>query len=239
MESPDFLRFLLADGDRGAVASFVTAVQHARTLSPGEQQSLLVKIVRLFPDVRDVVERAAARQAGRRGKAASTERLFTSARSYELRRRELDEIVNEKIPANSRAIAHARGYGDLRENAEYKAAKEMQRVLARRRAELERDLATVAPTDFSSASAADRVAPGVTVEIETPDGNRNAYTILGLWDTDPDRGILSYKTPVAQCLLGHRVGDTVHLPGDREAVIRSISPLSEDMRRWVRGEDLT
>src|SRR5690606_4720100 len=104
---------------------------------------------------------------------------------------ELADIINKKIPENAAAIAHARSYGDLRENAEFKAAKENQKWLGRRRMELEKIVNETQATDFSDIEITDFVVPGsgVTMEIS---GGSETYYLLGLYDSDPDRHILSY-----------------------------------------------
>ena len=76
--------------------------------------------------------------------------LIVSWVSLEKRKLEFDDLVNKQIPKNIEEIQIAREYGDLRENFEFKAAKEMQSVLARRRAEGERDLSRAQGTNFES-----------------------------------------------------------------------------------------
>src|SRR4030095_11237519 len=90
--------------------------------------------------------------------------LIASWPSREARKEEYDDLVNKKIPQNRQDIQIARSYGDLRENFEYKSAKEQQRVLMRRKSELERDLARARGTDFADV-AGDKVAIGTTVKL--------------------------------------------------------------------------
>ena len=232
MEDEAFQRFLMRGGDENAVASLVRCVRHMPALDAGEKQSLLVRIVRLYPDARSLVEK---RQRARRPR---TKPRVTSYRSYEQRRRELDAIVKVKTPENARAIAHARSYGDLRENAEYKAAKEEQQLLASRRAELEKALHEVRPTDFADVNSPEKVVPGTTVTLAVGDGAERCYHILGLWDSDPHASIVSFETPVGKLLTGCGPGDSVELPSGESATVRQVEALSEPMRSWVRGDDL-
>jgi transcription elongation GreA/GreB family factor len=135
--------------------------------------------------------------------------LLVSWESLERRRAEYQELVQKKIPANSREIAIARGYGDLSENHEYKAAKEMQKILMRRKEEIETQLTRARGTDFSNAKT-DIVSVGTIVQATDPSTNQaETFTILGAWDSEPDKGIISYLSPVAQSLLNHKVGDDV------------------------------
>jgi transcription elongation GreA/GreB family factor len=122
--------------------------------------------------------------------------------------------VQKKIPANSKEIAIARSYGDLRENHEYKAAKEMQKILMRRKGELERDLVRARGTDFANVRT-DVVGPGTKVQVtELGGGQKETYTICGAWDSEPEQQIVSYLTPLAQSLLNKKVGEEVEFEMD-------------------------
>ncbi|MEM7386902.1 MAG: GreA/GreB family elongation factor, partial [Verrucomicrobiota bacterium] len=123
-----------------------------------------------------------------------------------------------------------RSYGDLRENAEFKAAKEMQAVLMRQQAELEQDLANARGTDFSSADTS-QVNVGTVVRVQDEAGKEEVFTILGAWDTDTEKGIISYLSQMGESLIGHKPGETVSLPageGDssRTATIVSVEAYS-------------
>src|ERR1700723_1588546 len=115
--------------------------------------------------------------------------LLVSWESLERRRLEYQELVQKKIPANSKEIAIARSYGDLRENHEYKAAKEMQKVLLREKDELEAALTRARGQDFLNVKT-DVVAPGTIVQVtDLQSGLPETFTILGAWDSDPDKGV--------------------------------------------------
>jgi transcription elongation GreA/GreB family factor len=153
------------------------------------------------------------------------EALIVSWESLERRKTEFDELVNKKIPQNITEIQIAREYGDLRENFEFKAAKEMQRVLQRRKAETERELSLARGTDFVNPDTT-QVSIGTTVTLrEIPDGTTDTYHILGAWDSDPEHSIISYKAGIAQALLGHKVGEQLGIiteHGDRMVEITKI-----------------
>jgi transcription elongation GreA/GreB family factor len=140
--------------------------------------------------------------------------LIVSWASLHKRRAELDELVSKRIPENSREIGVARSYGDLRENFEYKAAKDLQKVLMRRRAELEILLARAQGTDFADAKT-DVVNIGTSVTVtDLATGTQTTYHILGAWDSDPARGIISYPAALAQALLNKRPGEVVEAEGE-------------------------
>jgi transcription elongation factor GreA len=137
--------------------------------------------------------------------------LVVSWSSLEKRKAEYEDLVQKKIPENTKEISLARSYGDLSENFEYKAAKQMQAVLMRRKSELEQALQNARGTAFENPDTS-RVSIGtiVTVRDEKSD-TQETYTILGAWDGDPERHLISYQTAIAQALMGRKVGDVVAL----------------------------
>ena len=182
------------------------------------KRSLLGRIIRAFPAMQALVSGESD---------AKQETLVVSWESLEKRKIAFDELVNKTIPENVKEISVARSYGDLRENFEFKAAKEMQRVLGRRRSEMERDLSLARGTDFANSDAT-RASIGTIVTLrETTDGRLDVYTILGAWDGDPEKGIVSYQSALAQALMGHQPGEQVTVPtehGDRLADIVKVEP---------------
>src|SRR5213595_2597529 len=107
-----------------------------------DKRSLLARIVKSHPAVQSLI-------SGEQTKQDTT--LIVSWESLERRKIDYADLVHKKIPANSKEIAIARSYGDLRENHEYKAAKEMQKILMRRKVELEGQLIRARGTDFANA----------------------------------------------------------------------------------------
>src|SRR4030095_11584756 len=140
--------------------------------------------------------------------------LVVSWDSLERRKNEYRELVEKKIPANSKEIAIARSYGDLRENHEYKAAKEMQKLLMRQKGELEDQLVRARGTDFLNPRT-DIVSVGTKVDVtDLNTKHSETYAILGAWDFDLEKGIISYLTPMAQALLNKKIGDEVEFEMD-------------------------
>jgi transcription elongation factor GreA len=167
------------------------------------KRSLLARMVKVYPELESMIAGAEAQE--------KTAPLIVSWSSLEKRRAEYEEIVKVKIPENSKEIAIARSYGDLSENFEFKAAKQMQSVLMRRKAELEQMLHDARGTAFENPDTS-RVSIGTIVTLRDAETNmEETYTILGAWDGDPDRHIISYQTAIGQALLGHEIGDTVSL----------------------------
>ena len=134
--------------------------------------------------------------------------LIVSQKSFDEAKAEYEDLIANKIPQNKEAIATAREHGDLKENSEYKMARQDQDILLSRKNELEVDLSRARVTDFTEATT-ENVGIGCLVELqESSTGEKHRYAILGAWDSDPQNDILSYKTPLAQELLGKKQGET-------------------------------
>ena len=180
------------------------------------KRSLLGRIIRVYPEMQALVSGESD---------AKPQTLIVSWESLEKKKAEYDDLVNRKIPENVKEISIARSYGDLRENFEFKAAKEMQRVLGRRRSETERDLSIARGTDFANPDTTQASVGTIVTLKEAGDGRTDIYTILGAWDGDPEKGIVSYQSALAQAILSHKVGEQINVPtehGDRVAQIVSI-----------------
>ncbi|HEV2096495.1 MAG TPA: GreA/GreB family elongation factor [Chthoniobacterales bacterium] len=188
------------------------------------KRSLLARIIKLYPTLENVV-------TGDQ-KEEKSEALVVSWSSLDKRKAEYEELINKKIPENSKEIGVARSYGDLRENFEFKAAKEMQAILMRRKSELEAALHRARGTDFSNPDTS-QVSIGTIITLrERGNGKRESYTLLGAWDSNPDQGVISYQTAIGQALLGHRLGETVSLQADQgtgEFEIASIEAAPVDV----------
>jgi transcription elongation GreA/GreB family factor len=191
---------LTAAADIEVVKDLTRALQFSPVFDDMDKRSLLARLVKSHPAVQSLV-------SGEQTKQEAT--LIVSWESLERRNNEYRELVDKKIPANSKEIAIARSYGDLSENHEYKAAKEMQGILQRTKAELEVMLSRARGTDFSNARTD---VAGIGTVIQATDLNTHAvesFTILGAWDSDPEKGVISYLSPVGKALLGRKVGEEV------------------------------
>jgi transcription elongation factor GreA len=200
LEDQELLNELTATADIEVVKDLTRALQLSPVFDDMDKRSLLARLVKKHPAVQSLV-------SGEQTKQDST--IQVSWESLERRRLEYQELVQKKIPANSKEIAIARSYGDLRENHEYKAAKETQKIIMRQKEELEAQMMRARGMDFSNAKT-DMVNIGtVVVATDLGTNQRETFTILGAWDSDPDQGIISYLTPIGQALLGRKVGDAV------------------------------
>jgi transcription elongation GreA/GreB family factor len=191
---------LIESADLEVIKDLTRALQLSPSFDDMDKRSLLARIVKRYPAMQSLITGEQQRQETY---------YLVSWTSLERRKDEYAELVQKKIPANSKEIAIARSYGDLRENHEYKAAKEMQKLLMRRKEEIETGLLRARGTDFANPRT-DIVSIGTKVSV-TELGSQQAevFKIMGAWDSDPDHDIISYLTPVAQSLIGKKAGESV------------------------------
>lgn len=204
----DLIPDLLSTADPETARDLANSLMLNQGFEELTKKSLLARFIKQFPGVQTLVA----------GESEQTsERLLVSRESHDVRVRDYEDLVSKKIPENSRAIATAREHGDLKENSEFKMAKQDQTVLLSRKAQLEVELAQAQVTDFSEATD-DVIGVGSVVTLfDKTDDSEVVYTILGAWDGDPENHIISYKTPLGASLLSQHVGDEISLQiGDRD-----------------------
>ena len=142
-------------------------------------------------------------------------------------RLELEELKSVKRPAIIAAIAEARSHGDLKENAEYHAAREQQGFIEGRIQQLEGELSHADVIDVSKLDVGDKVVFGAKVtiaDVETDEEQR--YQIVGDLEADIKLGLIAISSPVARALIGKHAGDSVTIEapaGTREFEIVDVS----------------
>jgi transcription elongation GreA/GreB family factor len=214
----------LKSSDGEAARDFVRKIMRTPVFEATDKRALLARAIKARPELQELLE-ASEEKASAAAPAAKM--LTVSWASLERRKKDYDELVNTRIPANSRDIQVAREQGDLRENAGFKFAKEQQGVLMRQKAELEQQLANCRGTNFENPDIS-RVALGTTARLrDKSTGAEEELHILGAWDGDSAKNIVSYLAAAATALIGHAATETVRLPsehGEREVEITSITP---------------
>jgi transcription elongation GreA/GreB family factor len=211
-------RDLISDVFVGVDVGVARDVMRRLLLTPAfdglTKRSLMARVIKLYPELESMATGAQPEE--------KAESLIVSWSSLRKRQEEYEEIVNKKIPENSKEIGVARSYGDLRENFEFKAAKQMQAVLMRRKSELEQMLHRARGTDFSNVDTS-QISIGTIVTLrEVDSGQEESYILLGAWDGDPERQIISYQTAIGQSLLGKKNGDRVTLNTDHGAATYEV-----------------
>jgi len=125
---------------------------------------------------------------------------------------ELDNLKKVERPRVVQAIAEARAHGDLKENAEYHAAREEQGFIEGRIQEIEGKLSNAQIIDITRIPEADKVIFGCTVDIINVDTDEaQQYKIVGDDEADIKQGKISYQSPIARALIGKEVGDVVRV----------------------------
>ena len=133
-------------------------------------------------------------------------------------REELRRLKSEDRPTVIRAIADARGHGDLSENAEFNAAREQQGFIEGRIKQIEWRLGHAPVNDPASPPRTGKVTFGSTVELEDEAGNNVSYQIVGDDEADLRKGMISINSPIAIALIGKQAGDPVEVvaPGGKK-----------------------
>ena len=223
MDDKKLIPDLLSDVDINEARNFARKLLQSPALAELDRKSLMARVIRAHPETQDLVTGES--------KEDKDEAIVVSWESLEKRKEEFAELINVTIPQNVKDIAHARSYGDLRENFEYKAAKDMQLVLARRHTDMEKELDLAQGTDFSGVDTS-AAAIGTVVVLENADGEKT-YTILGAWDSDPEKNVVSYLSNVGAALIGQKIGDSVEVTDletekEESFTVKSISA-------WKKG----
>jgi transcription elongation factor GreA len=149
-----------------------------------------------------------------------------TVRGAEKLRAELNELKSVARPKVIQDIAEARAHGDLKENAEYHAAREQQSFIEGRIRDLEGKLSNAQIIDVTTVNAGGKVVFGATVEVEDLDsGEKHSYQIVGEDEADIKGGLISVTSPIARALIGKMEGDVAVLQapgGERELEIIEV-----------------
>jgi transcription elongation GreA/GreB family factor len=223
LTDPKFFDTITSGADIEVVKDVTRAIQMSTCFEGMDKRSVLGKIVKAHPEIQSFITHGEKEKAV---KESADSTLIVSWASLERKKLEFEELVQKKIPANSKEIEIAREYGDLRENAEFKAAKEHQKVLMTMQAEMEADIDRARGINYAEVdTSVANVGTQVTLtNLETQE--REDVALLGAWDGDPDNNLISYLTPMGQAIFGSTVGQEVTLQlGDetRRLRVESIS----------------
>jgi transcription elongation GreA/GreB family factor len=223
-EDRELVSDLLGKAERDSARQAMRKVMLSPVFADLNRRSLLARILKVHPGLETLVTGEQSEPTER------SESLVVSWASLQRRKEELEHLEKVLIPQNIRDIATARSYGDLRENFEFKSAKEQQAVLNRQKGELELMLNNARGTNFENVDAS-VVSIGTVVTLETSGGGPSeTYSILGAWDGVPEKGWVSYQAVIGRALLGKQAGDGVELPADkgtRTMKITAIAPFTD------------
>jgi transcription elongation GreA/GreB family factor len=217
IDDKELIPEIIAQADLAQARDLMRRLMASPAFEELNRRSLMARMIKIHPDLQTMLTGETD---------GKDEALIVSWTSLQKKKDEYDELIIKKIPENTKEIGIARSYGDLRENFEFKAAKEMQTVLMRRKAELEQMLQRARGSSFDNVDT-QQVSVGTVVTVRDMETDSTlAYSILGAWDSEPEKGILSYQTALGQALLGKRPGEVAELPtesGSRRVEIIEIS----------------
>ena len=141
-------------------------------------------------------------------------------------REELKALISKDRPEIINAIATAREFGDLKENAEYHAAKEKQSFIEGRISEIELKISNAEIIDITKLDIKDKVVFGSTVKLKNIDSKSIVkYKIVGEDEADIDKGLISYVAPISRAIIGKNLLDVVEFETSEEKTIFKIQSI--------------
>jgi len=194
--------------ERDTVTRIYSFISDLKTLDPQDKMNLRSRIQDKYPDFKftESVEKRVSQG------------LTVTGIKYGEKQKQLIHIMEVEIPANSREIEDARQHGDLKENAEYIAAKEKQAQLNTMTERLKEEIDRAQIFDPVMIDTS-RVSFGTIVVLKNESrGQTEKYTILGPWESDPENHVISYQTPFGKAMINKVAGDSFQFTSDNENI---------------------
>ncbi|MDR2783921.1 MAG: transcription elongation factor GreA [Treponema sp.] len=206
------------EADTDTITRLYAFLNDVKNLDPADKLALRSRIAGKRPDFKFL--------DGKEKIAAVTRGLLVTAAKYTEKQKQLEHIQTVEVPANSKEIEYALSLGDLRENAEYKAAKEKQEILNATVAKLKEEIDRAQIFDPRSVNTK-RVSFGTKATLKNNNTNEEEeFTILGPWESDPANKIISYLSPFGSCLLNKAVEDTFEFAIGDDKVSYTVKQIS-------------
>jgi transcription elongation factor GreA len=203
--------------DYDTILRIFTFIEDVKDLDPADKMKLRSHIVDKHPGFKFF---------GDSEKTVVTRGLIVTAAKYEEKQRQLSHIMDEEVPANSKEIAFALSLGDLRENAEYKAAKEKQEILNSTVAKLKDEIERAQIFDPATVNTG-RVSFGTKVTLLNNSSKKTEeFTILGPWESDPNNRIISYLSPFGGAILNKKIGEGFDFSVGDEKIAYTVQSIS-------------
>ncbi len=186
-------------GDETLVKKMYTMIDDIADIDPSYKAQTRSKILDKYPDFKFRVSEE---------KDDQPKGMIVTAQKLAEKKAELERIQKVDIPQNAQDVAEAKAKGDLKENQEYKSAKEQQHFLSLQLAQLQSELNRAVVFDPTT-STTSMVSFGTVVTLTDNDsGKEETYTILGPWESDPDNNVISYMSPFGNAVLNRKAGET-------------------------------
>lgn len=192
-----FIKYLL-EHDTDTITKLYTLVDDIHEMEPEIKMGLRNKILEKFPDFKFT---------GTEEKSVTPKGLIVTSKMFNEKKAQLEHIKSVEIPKNSKEIGDAIAMGDLRENAEYKAARELQAQLNASVKRLEDEIGRAQIFDATTVTTA-RISFGTTATLKNLiENTTEVYTIFGPWESDPDNNVISYMSPLGNAILNAKTGE--------------------------------
>ncbi|MBI9108745.1 MAG: transcription elongation factor GreA [Spirochaetales bacterium] len=194
----------IESADEDSVTRLYTLISDVKDLDPAIKMVLKDMIKKRFDEFKFYDEKASKANIKK-----AVRGLLVTEKAFKAKQKELKNILEVEIPANSKEIGAAIDLGDLSENAEYKAGKEKQELLQISVGKLREDLEKAQIVDPKNVKSV-KVAFGVTAALKNNiSGKKESFSIMGPWESNPAKNVISYQSPFAGELLGHTVGENL------------------------------
>ena len=205
------------DKDPETITRIYTFINDVKDLDPADKMDLRNRILKKYPDFKFF---------GIEEKKITNLGLLVTLEKYQEKQKQLANIIDVDIPANSKEIEAAKQHGDLKENAEYTAAREKQTQLNSLASRLNGEIDRAQIFDPSLVNTS-RVSFGTHVTlINKKTGKMEEFSILGPWESDPDNHIISYLSPFGGTILNKVVEDEVDFTNNDETVSYTVKTIS-------------
>jgi len=197
-DNDTIFNYMFSKGE-DTVKKMYTLIDDIADIDPSYKSNARNKILEKYPDFKFRVSEE---------KLAQPKGMIVTSKKLAEKKAEIDNIKNVELETNKKDLADAKAKGDLKENAEYQAAKERKQFLEHTLSKLQEELGRAVifdPTTITTAIVSFATEVTLHDNIENKDA---VYTILGPWESDPDNNIISYMSPFGNAILDKKVGDT-------------------------------
>lgn len=210
------VRQIMKDSSLRAVQEFLLLVTKCHSLSDHD--------MKIFHSLAEVVHPSLAKKSKKKESEPEEQVIWATQEGYQKLQKRIEKIATEETVENAKEIEIARSHGDLRENAEFKSALEKRDRLQTELKFLSDQLnhcRIITKDDVVTSE----VGVGVIVDCKKANGETISYTLLGPWEADPERGILSFQSKLAQSMKGLKVGNKFKLQGEEYTILAIRSAL--------------
>ncbi|MBP5520761.1 MAG: transcription elongation factor GreA [Treponema sp.] len=186
--------------DEDTVKKMYTLIDDVADIDATYKSTARNKILEKYPDFKFRVSEE---------KASQPKGIIVTTKKLAEKKAEIERIKNVELETNKKDLADAKAKGDLKENAEYQAAKERKQYLEHTLAKLQEELNRAVIFDPTTSTTAVVSFATIAVLHNNAENKDEEYTILGPWESDPENNIISYMSPFGNAILDKKVGDNV------------------------------